>query len=118
MAALTLLNRATFDRQLNAQINRGFIERRRHPQAVARLDGLDELSILVLRKLRIERLLDVPDVGPIPEILVNKAIHIPELELYGRLDAVEPSHLRSTAQRTDQPRLHRTASPSAGSCSP
>src|ERR1019366_3343344 len=77
-----------------AEVDGGLIEGRRHTQAIVLPDRLDEDRVPFRRQARVHRLLDVPDIRTILEILVNEVGDVPELELDGGLHAVVSRDLR------------------------
>ena len=56
-------------------------------------DRLDQRRVVVVGQLRVQRLLDVADVGAVAEILVDEVAHVAELELDGGAHVVEAHHL-------------------------
>ena len=60
-------------------------------------DGFDHRAQTLPRHLRVERLLDVADVGAVAEILVNEGIDVAELQLDRGMDVVEAHDPREIA---------------------
>jgi hypothetical protein len=68
--------------QFDTEIDRFFVERRRHGNAARGTDVFGECGKIFSRHLCIERLLDVSKVRPIPRARVNEVVNVAELKLY------------------------------------
>ena len=61
--------------------------------AFAFAHGVNQRRIFLLGKLRIERFLDVTDIGAANIVPVNEGVHVAELQLDGGAHVVETHHL-------------------------
>ena len=75
--------------ELAAEVDRLLVERRGHGDAGGLADGFDQRGEVVLGQLRVERFLDVANVGAMAEILVDESVDVAELELDRGADVVE-----------------------------
>src|SRR6185437_10419733 len=76
-----------------AKIDGALVEGRRRGYASCLTNGLDQRCVLFIGKSRIERLLDVPEIGTVDEIFMNESLDIAELELDGSAHIIEAHHL-------------------------
>ena len=81
-----------FDPELDAFVDRRFVERRDHGYHAGIAHRLDHRPKLVPTHLRVDRLFDVAHVGAAAMVAMDEAVDVAELQLDRRVDVVEADH--------------------------